>query len=311
MGSHSVRKQIARVATDQQGVVTTDQLATVGATPKLIRLLTEQGHLVREARGVYVIAGAPRTTRQRLEVALRSRSAALASGRTAAWLHRFEGVAQPLVPEITVPSTASGRNPVAKVRRSQHFSNIATVDVDGAPVATIEETIFRMAEYVSPRRIGRFLDTALLLDAGASDILGEIYLRHLGERMRGMARLRPVLLERLAEGAVAESDLEALANEVFVDQPIPEMVRQAPIPWAPAAGRVDRFIPEWRLIIELDGRRWHARVDQFEQDRIRDNAATANGFAVLRFTWRMLNAEPQRCIDLVVASGARATGRVA
>lgn len=292
-------------------MLTIDQIIAAGATQKMVRVMLEQGHLEPRVRGVYVIVGSPCTTRQSLEIALRSRSAAIASGRTAAWLHGFEGVARPIVPEITVPSTASGRSPVASVRRSQHFANIATLNIDGVPVATFEETIFRMSEYVSPRRIGRYLDTALLQDDDAAIVLGEIYLRHLGERMRGMARLRPLLLERLAEGAVSESELEALADEVFVGAGLPTMVRQAPMPWAPSAGRVDRFIPEWQLIIELDGRQWHARVDQFEQDRARDNAATANGYAVLRFTWRMLTARPYECIDQVIAAGRRSIDRVA
>lgn len=300
------------IASRQQGVVTIAQLAGIGATLQSARLLLDQGHLVRAARGTYVIAGSPATVEQSLQIAVRSRSDALVSGRTAAWIHGFEGVAKPTRPEITVPATASARNPAAAVRRSQHFANIATVDVGGIRVATVEETVFRMAEYAQPRRVARFLDASLLTNPQSADVLGEIYLRHQGERMRGMAALRPLLLERLDTGmAATESELEALADEVFADAGLPQMLRQIPIPWAPGAGRVDRYFPRWRLIVELDGRRWHARHDQFEMDRMRDNAAAANGYAVLRFTWRMLRARPDECIAVIRATGDQAERRIA
>ena len=66
---------------------------------------------------------------------------------------------------------------------------------------------------------------------------------------------------------------------------------------------VDVYIPVWRLIIEADGRRWHTRVADFERDRRRDNHATANGYAVLRFTYRMLRDSPDQCFSLIVQTG--------
>lgn len=257
-----------------------------------------------------MIGGSPSTIQQQLHVAVRSRTKALVSGRTAAWLHGFDGVAKPIRPELTVPASASGRSSAAVIRRSQHFANIVTVSVEGVPVASVAETVFRMAEYISPRRTARFLDAALLTSPDADAVLGEIYLRHQGERMRGMAALRPLLLERLStQTAATESELEALADEVFADAELPRILPQSPIPWAPSAGRVDRFIPEWRLIIELDGRRWHAREEQFEMDRIRDNAAAANGYAVLRFTWTMLRTQPDHCIALILKTGRQSKTR--
>ena len=122
-----------------------------------------------------------------------------------------------------------------------------------------------------------------------------------------MAKLRPILLERLndASAAPTESALEALAEDILRGVELPPVVRQAPIPWAPESGRIDLLIPEWRLIIELDGRRWHARTEAFESDRRRDNSAVAAGYSVLRFTWRMLTAEPDRCVSLILEAGDR------
>ena len=42
--------------------------------------------------------------------------------------------------------------------------------------------------------------------------------------------------------------------------------------------------PDWNLVIEADGRNWHARVEDFEEDRRRDNELATRGIQVLRFT---------------------------
>jgi very-short-patch-repair endonuclease len=287
--------------------VTKSQLMDLGISEVAIKARAAVGEFERAAPGAFIVNGSPRTVFQACAVALLSRKKAVLSGRTAGWLHSFDGVAAPTRPEVTVPSTASGRSPVAVVRRSQHFRHIGVRQVHGLPTASPVETIFRMAEYVNVRLLVRMIDGVLLADSLCIDDLGEVYLRHQGERLRGMAKLRPVLLERLEDGSAppTESALEALAAEVMGDVELPPLVRQAPIPWAPASGRVDLLIPDWRLIIELDGRRWHARTENFESDRRRDNAAVAAGYSVLRFTWKMLTLEPDRCMNLILEAGSR------
>ncbi len=247
-----------------------------------------------------VISGAPVTPLQQCAAAVLSREAAFISGRAAAWLHGIGQTPYSQPPEITVPYSASGRNAVAKVRRSQHFSTITTNVVDGISVASPAETIFRMSEYVGRRRLTRMIDDLLLQERSSTVELGEIYLRHQGERMRGMASLRPILMERLDDAFVpTESELEALADRVLGAMDLPAVERQAPLPWAAGAGRLDRLIRDWRLIVEFDGRSWHARTEAFETDRERDHAALRNGYRTVRLTWRMLTERPEYCRRLI------------
>jgi very-short-patch-repair endonuclease len=80
----------------------------------------------------------------------------------------------------------------------------------------------------------------------------------------------------------------------------PRIVRQAPFPWRSARpGRVDVLLPDHRLIIEADGRRWHARHADFDRDRWRDNEAVAHGHRVMRFTWVHLHDLPEDVLDLI------------
>jgi len=307
MNTRGVRQSIGDLAGAQHGVVTADQLADLGLGAGSVDARIAAGELHRVASRTFIVNGAPTTHLQACAVALLSRRKSFLSGRTAAWLRSFEGVAPPTRPEVTVPSTVSGRSSAATIRRSQHFRHIGVGDVHGLTTATAVETVFRMAEYVNSRRLTRMIDSLLIADGESAVELGDVYIRHQGERLRGMTRLRPVLLDRLdhSGSAPTESELEALAEEILREVELPPMVRQAPIPWSPGLGRVDLFIPDWRLIVELDGRRWHTRTENFEADRRRDNAAVAAGYSVLRFTWKMLIAEADRCIGQILDAGAR------
>jgi Protein of unknown function (DUF559) len=51
-------------------------------------------------------------------------------------------------------------------------------------------------------------------------------------------------------------------------------------------GEVDAAWPDHRLIVELDGYDVHTTRRSFEDDRARDRALTADGWRVVRITWR-------------------------
>jgi len=55
---------------------------------------------------------------------------------------------------------------------------------------------------------------------------------------------------------------------------------------------VDAVWPRKRLVVELDGRRYHHTRAAFERDRIRDAALQVAGYRVLRITWKRLDREP-------------------
>ncbi len=57
-------------------------------------------------------------------------------------------------------------------------------------------------------------------------------------------------------------------------------------------GRVDFAYPHERLLVEVDGRRWHSRDQAFDHDRRRDQEAVMAGWRVLRFTWRQVSQQP-------------------
>lgn len=65
---------------------------------------------------------------------------------------------------------------------------------------------------------------------------------------------------------------------------------------------LDLAFPRLQLCIEIDGFQTHGTRQAFESDRSRQNALTAAGWTVLRFTWVMLTDAPHAFIETVQIS---------
>jgi very-short-patch-repair endonuclease len=75
--------------------------------------------------------------------------------------------------------------------------------------------------------------------------------------------------------------------------------------WLPLPGGED-FTADfvWRrygLVVETDGRRYHATRAGFERDRRRDQALVLAGRRVVRFTWRQVFCEAGQVAATVLA----------
>ena len=79
----------------------------------------------------------------------------------------------------------------------------------------------------------------------------------------------------------------------------PDPIRQHDVGGETWIGRVDVCYPHARLVIELDGRRWHDSHLAREDDRRRDNALVVAGWRVVRITWRELMDDPAATVALV------------
>ncbi len=84
------------------------------------------------------------------------------------------------------------------------------------------------------------------------------------------------------EAAVPQSELEWRLTEL-VDQRFRRQFR--PLWYDGTRGVVDLAEPTSRVIVEADGRRWHAIEQAMADDRRRDRQAAANGWLVLRVMW--------------------------
>jgi len=122
--------------------------------------------------------------------------------------------------------------------------------------------------------------------------------------VRGIPGVRRLAEERLPDAyQPPNSELEPLVYQLLDHPEIPAVSREFPFPFELIPMTVDAYIPNWRLIVEADGRRWHTRKADFERDRLRDNLATSHGIAVLRFSYQMLTRQPGGCLATILETG--------
>ena len=60
-----------------------------------------------------------------------------------------------------------------------------------------------------------------------------------------------------------------------------------------------------KLILETDGFAFHSDVDDFNNDRKRQNALILAGYLVLRFTWLDLTEYPERVVAQIQCALSR------
>jgi very-short-patch-repair endonuclease len=62
---------------------------------------------------------------------------------------------------------------------------------------------------------------------------------------------------------------------------------------------VDVIFRKLKLVIEIDGRLYHTGTEVFETDRWRQDLLILNGWCVLRFTWTMIEEQPEKVLAMV------------
>ncbi len=307
MGFNATDELIHRLARPW-GAVNRLMLTEADVTAKQIRTRLRSRFLVKLG-GAYGVAGfKPTWQRQYRAAELSVRDAAICE-LAGAKVHELDGFVV-VRPEIVVPYTRNVRCSIATVHRS---STPLVTTVQGIRVTTVAQTLFDIVDRVDLRRLERGIDGAILSGKVSVDQLQERRLFYEDARRPGMAIWRSLVDERLEEGwAPPGSELEALLWSAYERVPAaPPARRQAPSWWEPRPGRKDVFVEDWGLILEADGRRWHARVASFDEDRWRDNIAVAHGLRVQRFTYLHLTKRLGEVVELITAAGRRSDVRVA
>jgi very-short-patch-repair endonuclease len=116
---------------------------------------------------------------------------------------------------------------------------------------------------------------------------------------RGIRRLRP-LIEARGEGVFVDtSELERQFTALLRNAGITEPRHQILLGGEELVGLVDFLFPSVALVVEVDGRRGHSQVLDFERDRRRDQIAATQGLRVIRFTHRQITRRPWEVVDVM------------
>jgi hypothetical protein len=295
------RQKIDVFASRQHGCFSLRQAREAGFDKDATRRRLLSGEWIRLAPTVYAVASSPPIWDRQMAAAVLSRSRALVAGRSAAYLHGLAGFS-PSRPQILVPHASNVRSDIADVAKTRFFDEIRSVRRRAFDTTSVAETILFLAG--RGKAIDDVFEDALI--SGKLDVTDfePIFRREADSRQRGIVQIRE-LVEIHGDFAPAYSSnyLEGLLEMVLGRLPMPPWFREHPFTIHGQPSRVDVWIPEWRLVVEADGRTTHAQRAAYESDRRRDNGLAVQGIQVIRLTYKMLTEEPATCAATLLNVG--------
>ena len=214
-GMRDAAARLARILETQHGAISRSQALAAGLTRKGIEVRLRTGSWRSQLPGTYVVAGSPRTWKQRMmEACLGAGEAALASHRAAAALWKLPGFAEKTIEITTLKHIAS---PDVLVHRTTSLPSLDAVRREGIPVTAPHRTIIDLCAVVSPQLVEQSLDMFLVRGQTEVDFLWR-QLNRIGSQGRcGTAQLRRMLVERAGRlihpGSSSESRLLALLRD--------------------------------------------------------------------------------------------------
>jgi very-short-patch-repair endonuclease len=279
------------VAERQLGLITTRQLIAAGISRDAITTRCRRGTLHRVHQGVYAFGAAILLPGAReLAAILACGDSALVSHRSAAALW---GLASPWPNEVDVTVVAGSRRrrEGLRVHRVAGLDDAERRSQNGIPITSPSRALLDFAAQAAPHEL-----EYAIAEAYALRLTSERELRSVA-RHRHRSGAGELGAELALEGGPAWTRSEA-------EHQMQRLLREARLPPplvnVPVAGfTVDFFWPANRLIVEVDGYRFHGHRRAFENDRRRQTALVAAGHKVIRVTWRQIRDEPLAVIAAI------------
>jgi very-short-patch-repair endonuclease len=284
---------LAQVAAAQRGLVHLSQLRALGIGRGSYEHRVEVGALHRVLPSVLSVV------HPMLEPWAAETAALLYAGENAVLSHETAAALWGLaaIPSF-VAITLIGRKVDSQPGLRQH--RVKALDIRdvivhaGFPVTAPARTLIDCA---GRGPVQRLLDEARVLKLVSNQGLTDAMDRCPGRT--GVKDLRGLLIDEYEQGysqSRAERILRRLVKAAQFDPPL--------FNTHVLGFRVDAVWPAQKLVVEVDGYRFHGHQKAFERDRAKDQALIAAGYVVVRFTWNQLTKQP----FMVVARIAEALG---
>ena len=211
-------------------------------------------------------------------------------GASAAALHRLDGFGPPVNIQILTPRRLNPPLRTVKVTRTPFWCDADRVESAGIGVTSVERTLTTVAADTTEERLEVALEDALRRRLTSVEKVSACLAR-LPANQPGRRRLHGLLSQR---GPVrpAESALEVKVIRLLRQEGYPRPIRQKILDDdGRFVGRVDLVFPEQRLIIEVDGFRYHSGRAAWDRDRERRNGLTTLGWMVLHATSALIDEQ--------------------
>ena len=280
-------QKIASIAGIQRGRVSRRQLLAAGISPGVIARLVRRQMIFRLHSGVYAVGHlAPIELGREVAALLAVGEGALLSHHSAAALWGLEpAAAGDRLVHVLVSREPRRNLRGVKVHRTRVLGPQDVRMREGLPVTSPARTLLDIAGLVTDRQLERALDQARVERLLRTAELEELMARGFGLPGR---RALAALVAHQAGSALTRSE----AEERFLD-----LIRRAQLPAPEVNTRVHGYEVDFlwraqRLVVEIDGFRFHSTRRAFEGDRRKDATLKAAGLATMRVTWDQIEHEP-------------------
>jgi hypothetical protein len=230
---------------------------------------------------------------------------AVLSHESAALVHGAERLPQSPI-TLTNPHGAHHRIDGVMVHQIDDLVPRHCTTWQGIPTTTAARAVVELGAGHEAATVGRVADDLVRLGrtsyAAISSVLAAV-------ARPGKPGMEPVIhmLEARRDGYVPPaSELERALFATLDAGGLPPPVRQLPLPGrGPIVGVADGGYPDAKIVLEADGRRWHARVDASRRDRERDAQVVRAGWVPLRFLYEQINEDPAGVCAVVADTRAQ------
>jgi len=220
------------------------------------------------------------------------------SHRSAARLWGFQLRPFPLI-DVAIPSRAARRGRTGiRIHRQAHFDEASQRVVDRIPVADPVSTLVDLASCLSRDQLERAINEADRLDLVDPEALREIL-----EAVRsrpGTGRLRQLLEQHIRTDTGLERRFLRLVHGTGLPTPETQV-------WLHGY-RVDFYWPDFDLIVETDGLRYHRTTSQQASDHRRDQVHAAAGLTTVRFAESQIRDEADHVSTVLAEVASRLRG---
>jgi very-short-patch-repair endonuclease len=290
-------REIAALAAQQRGVVSRAQILAAGIERGAITRRIRAGRLHPVHRGVYLV-GHPNPMHGAREMAavLACGSRAVASYGSAAYLWQLLPYpANPGPVDVTVPERKLASTPRIRIHCVQALDQRDIRALHRIPITTPARTLLDLATILPPYLLERALAEAQVRRLARRGDLVEQLARNPG---RPGTRVLRWLLDLKGDPAATRSEAERRLLKLIraADLSSPEVNARV------GHYEVDFLWREQRIVVEVDGFRFHSSRAAFERDRQRDAALAAGGYTVIRVTWRQLVDAPEAVVARIAAA---------
>ena len=291
-------REIAALAARQHGVMSRAQLLDIGLSGTAVDHRVRSAALERVHRGVYSVPGAPGSWHQALMAACLVNDGVLASHRAAGKLWELRGISNaPIEVCARREDRPTAAGVICHITEILEPADVATVN--GIPVTSAARTLVGLGA-VEPRLVAPALNDAVLRGLVSYPWMWRTVSRLSGRGRNGIGVLRSELERHDPSDAPTESMLEDVFLKTILRAGL-ELRGQVRV----GRLRLDFADPVRKVLVELDGRKWHEAEADRVRDRRREMELRAAGWRVIRVRWLDLKYWP----DLVVAELRQALGR--